>query len=300
MATVRAGSMSAAAKQLNTTKSAVSQKLALFEAELGLTLLDRSGRAVTPTAAGLRIFEICVSPVDSAAKAEADLGLARRDEIAGRVSIAGPSSLLGTVFVPLMDGLRTRYPDIELELYADDSRTDFAASDVDLAFRTGNVTKGRYVSAAFPSVQRALYASPAFLDRVGPVDQPGRLAEIPCVLRVQEAAEWSFQDSMGRRATVEPWCHLKVNTMELAHASVGNGHGAALLPSLLAASDVENGTLVHLMPAWSVDPLKMSLLCRAERLSVPSVAAVRKYVRETCSATLYCASTGRGQAKMAD
>ncbi|MGH1481984.1 MAG: LysR family transcriptional regulator [Geminicoccales bacterium] len=286
VATIRAGSMSAAAVELKTTKSAISQKLALFEAELGLTLLDRSGRAVTPSAAGHRIFDICVGLVDAALEAEANLGLVKGDTIAGRVSISGPNSLLSTIFVPMMPGLQDQYPDIELELHADDSRTDFAADDIDLAFRTGTPSKGRNIVATLPSTQRAPYASPDFLSRIGPIKQPGDLEAIPSILRQQESVPWSFQNVAGNQQTITPKAVLRVNTMELAHAAARTGHGIAMLPSLLAQAEVASGTLVRLIPEWSVDLVKMSLLCRAARLSAPPVAAIRRYILDACSAAV--------------
>jgi len=283
VATVRAGSMSAAAVELKTTKSAISQKLALFEAELGLTLLDRSGRAATPTVAGRRIFETCITPVDAALEAEASLGLVKGDMVSGRVSISGPNSLLGVIFVPMMAGLQERYPDIELELHADDSKTDFHADDIDLAIRTGSYAKGRNIATALMPAQRGLYASPEFLTRLQPITQPRFLADIPCILRQQETGAWSFQNAAGLQQTVTPRVGLRVNTMELAQATARAGHGVALLPSLLAEADVKSGTLVPVIPNWLADPVSVSLICRAARLTAPPVAAVRRYILDACA-----------------
>ncbi|MES0824823.1 LysR family transcriptional regulator [Ruegeria sp. SCP11] len=282
VATVRAGSMSAAAAELNTTKSAISQKLALFEAELGLVLLDRSGRAVTPTSAGRRIFEICAGPVDAALEAEAELGFARSGKIAGRVSVSGPNSLLGTVFVPLLAGLQSRYPSVELELHADDSRSDFAADDIDLAFRTGSADKGRFISATLPPARRAPYASPTLLEHVQDVVRPADLLSLQCVVRTQEPSKWVFKNDDGRQEVVTPPIGLRVNTMELAYSAVLRGHAVAMLPTLLAQQDERAGNLVRLLPDWSTEPVPLTLLCRPERLAAPQVAAVRKFILEAC------------------
>ncbi|WP_170387555.1 LysR family transcriptional regulator [Ruegeria atlantica] len=285
VATVRAGSMSAAAAELNTTKSAISQKLALFEAELGLVLLDRSGRAVTPTSAGRRIFEICAGPVDAALEAEAELGFARSGKIAGRVSISGPNSLLGTMFVPLLTGLQTRFPDVELELHADDSRSDFAADDIDLAFRTGSAGKGRFISTALPPARRAPYASPTLLEQVQEVARPADLLSLPCVLRTQEPCKWVFKNDDGRQEVVTPPIGLRVNTMELAYSVVLRGHAVAMLPTLLAQQDEHVGSLVRLLPDWFTEPVPLTLLCRPERLAAPQVSAVRQHIMEACKPT---------------
>lgn len=283
VATVRTGSMSAAALELKTTKSAVSQKLAFFEAELGLTLLDRSGRSATPTAAGKRIFEACIIPVDAALEAEANLGLIRADRVAGRVSISGPNSLLGMIFVPKMADFQQRYPDIELELHADDSKGDFHTDDIDLAIRSGKPAKGRHIASALRPAQRGLFASPDFLYRHQPITQPEGLADIPCILRQQETEAWSFKNAADKHQTVAPCVGLRVNTMELAHVAARAGHGVTMLPGLLAEADVKTGALVSVIPDWLADPVSVSLLCRSARFSAPHVAAVRHHILDNYS-----------------
>ena len=283
VATVRTGSMSAAALELKTTKSAISQKLAFFEAELGLTLLDRSGRSATPTASGKRIFEACIIPVDAALEAEANLGLIRADRVAGRVSISGPNSLLGMIFVPTMAVLQKHYPDIELELHADDSKGNFHTDDIDLAIRTGTPAKGRHIANALRPAQRGLFASPDFLSHHQPIAQPEDPADIPCILRQQETEAWSFKNATNKHQTVAPCVGLRVNTMELAHAATRAGHGVAMLPCLLAEADVKTGVLVSIIPDWIADPVSVSLLCRAARLSAPPVVVVRRHILGNCS-----------------
>lgn len=274
--------MSAAAEVLKTTKSAISQKVALLEADLGLTLLDRSGRAVRATSAGERVFDICVASVDAAASAEVELGLERGDAVAGRVSLSGPNSLLETVFLPMIDRLLQKFPDIELELHADDAKSDFSTDDIDLSFRTGERFKGRDVAVALPVAPRAPFGSPKLLRRFDPLTAPSDLANLPAVLRTQEMPKWTFHNSDGVPQDACPNPAFRVNTMELALAGAKLGVGVAILPELLAKQDVENGTLVRLLPDWSLNPVKVTLLCRAQRLSVPAVAAVRRHIVEEC------------------
>lgn len=282
VATLRAGSMTAAATDLKTTKSAISQKIALLEADLGLTLLDRSGRSVKATSAGRRVFDICLVSVDAAAQAEVELGLERGDRVEGRVSISGPNSLLETIFLPLIEGLQQAYPEIKLELHADDAKSDFATDDIDLSFRTRGRDKSRDVAISLPVAPRAPFASPGLLQRFEAISSPSDLTKLPVVLRVQEARVWSFRNGEGLQQDACPHPAYLVNTMELAHAAAKLASGVAMLPVLLAQPDVRDGTLVPLLQDWSVDPVKVTLLCRAKRLAVPAVAAVRRHIIEEC------------------
>jgi len=285
VATFRTGSMSAAALELKTTKSAISQKLSLFEAELGLVLLDRSGRSVSPTAAGKRIFDICVGPINTAAEAEAQLGLLRSDRISGRVAIAGPNTILCTVFAPMLAGLNAKYPDIVIELYADDARTDFSAEDIDLSFRTGTPGKGKYVTSLLRMTDKIICASPRLLRQLPKIEHPKDLEHAPCILRQHESPEWRLKDQKDRYYTVTPEITLRTNTMELTHAAAILGNGIALLPTLAVQGDLDSGALAQVLPSWNMDQVPISLLCRAVRVSTPEVAAIRQYVLETCSET---------------
>lgn len=285
VATFRTGSMSAAALELRTTKSAISQKLSLFEAELGLVLLDRSGRSVSPTAAGKRIFDICVGSIDIAAEAEAQLGLLRSDRISGRVAISGPNTILCTIFMPMLAGLSAKYPDIEIELCADDARTDFSIEDIDLSFRTGTPGKGNYVTSLLRLADKTLCASPLFLQNHPEIEHPKDLEKMPCILRQHESPEWRLKDQKDRYCTVSPNVSLRTNTMEMSHAAAKLGNGIALLPTLAVQGDLDSGALVHFLPSWGMDQVPISLLCRAARLSAPEVAAVRQFIMKTCIET---------------
>ncbi|MBQ4825461.1 hypothetical protein J4729_13000 [Leisingera sp. HS039] len=99
----------------------------------------------------------------------------KNDEL-GILAGAGKRRIL-----PALAGLRSRYPDIELELHADDSKSDFAAEAINLSFRTGLADKERFISAAVPSAQRAPFASPAFAEKSPCLSRPARQFDGACI-----------------------------------------------------------------------------------------------------------------------
>jgi DNA-binding transcriptional LysR family regulator len=182
----------------------------------------------------------------------------------------------------LIDGLRRKFPAIELELHADDAKSDLSTDDFDLSIRTGDQRRGRDVAVALPVAPRAPFASPKLLRRFASPMTPSDLANLPAVMRMQEPPVWSFHTSDSVRKDACPKPAFQVNTMELALASAKLGEGVAILPEFLVERDVKNGTLVRLLPDWSLDPVKVSLPCRAQRLSIPAVAVVRRLIVEEC------------------
>ncbi len=192
VATIRAGTMTAAAHELKTTKSGVSQKVSHLETDLGLKLLDRSGRSVNATAAGQRIFDICAPMIDAALEAEARLGEGFGETLSGRVAISGPNSFLTSVIMPIVAKFTPEHPDVRIEIKASDWNVDFAAADIDLGFRIGETPKGRFIMKRLMTAKRQLCASADLLKRHPAIDCPLGLADVPCVLRHQEARSWRF------------------------------------------------------------------------------------------------------------
>lgn len=170
---VAAGSLSAAARQLGMTPSAVSQHLRQLEGALGLALLHRSTRKLTLTEAGARYVEGCTAMV--AAAKSADQALARhRDEPEGELRIAAPigfGGLLATALAPLRS-----YPKLSLHLLMDDALVDVIAERVDIAVRVRGLPDSSLVARKLGTLRAQLCASPAYLAARGWPQQPADLA----------------------------------------------------------------------------------------------------------------------------
>ncbi len=161
---VAAGSLTAAARRLGMTPSAVSQHLRQLEQALGLALLHRSTRRLTLTEAGERYHTGCAAMVAAARSAEQ--ALARlRDEPEGELRLAAPigfGSLLATALAPLRGHSR-----LTLSLLLDDKLIDLIEARVDLALRVGALPDSTYVARRLGTMTRQLCASPAYLAERG-------------------------------------------------------------------------------------------------------------------------------------
>ena len=274
--------MTAAARELMTTKSGISQKVSLLENDLDLKLLERRGRAVVPTAAGERMFDLFVPMVDAALEAEARLIEGRGETLSGRVAVSGPNSFMTSVAMPILAEFSADHPNVQIELRASDWRVDFASADIDLGFRIGPVPQGRFIRNALAVTERTLYGSPDFLRRNAEVRRPPDLAGVQCILRHQEPSTWRLLGPRKQLETVNPARMIIVDTMEMAQSAAIEGAGVALLPKLVATPDIEAGKLVAVMPEWSSEPVDVTLLCRPNSLPKPQVAAIRRFILDRC------------------
>lgn len=279
----RCGSITAAAEELGTTKSGISQKLSSFEARLGLRLFDRTTRQLSLTEAGTRILEICRPPVEQILLAEQTIGFSANMDATpeGRVTLSGSNSYLTREIVPRLSGFQQKYPNVEVFLKGGDKRADFAGEDIDLGIRVGPVMNVGLLAIPLRPLQRHLCASPTLLDRLGHPNIPEHLTGFPSVLREQEKPIWTFSNGRHSVSHHVRSIALKVNSIELAYQAVLDGIGIALLADIICADDLATGKLVRLLPEWQASKINVSLLARTRKPLKPQVEALRTYLIET-------------------
>jgi LysR family transcriptional regulator, transcriptional activator for aaeXAB operon len=175
---VDCGSFVAAARQLKTTTSAVSQQVRALERDMGVTLLHRSTRKMSLTPAGEHFHAGCAAML-AAARGAHD-GLQRlRDAPEGELRIAAPVGFarhIGPALAPLL----AAHPELTLHLQVEDGFTDLVDARIDLAIRFGRLPDSTWVAQRIGTKSLALYAAPAYLSRRG----------VPATLDELSAHDW--------------------------------------------------------------------------------------------------------------
>ncbi len=255
-AVVRHGSFAAAARQLRTSTSAVSQQIRALEHDMGVTLLHRSTRKLSLTPAGERFHAGCAAMVAAAESAQAQL-LQLRDAPEGELRIAmtvGFARHLGPVLAPLL----AAHPALRLHLQVEDGFTDLVAHRIDLAIRFGRLPDSAWVAQRIGNVRMGLYAAPAYLAHHGVPTSQGAL----------ESADWlMLQDGTdmprtlpGSTVTITPRysSNNQLSLQQLCEA----GLGLAMLGDDDVAGAVAAGRLLRLesavdwpvLPVWALTP----------------------------------------------
>ena len=135
---VETGSFSGAARQLRVGQPAVSKTVAQLETYLGVKLLTRSTRGLTPTEAGLGYFERAKRAIEEADEAE----LAARGAgtgLKGRLRVCAAVTLARIHLIPLLPQFLVQHPDLDLEVVLDDRQIDLVQEGIDLALRMGKM-----------------------------------------------------------------------------------------------------------------------------------------------------------------
>ena len=247
---VRLGSMSAAARELGTTPSAVSQRVRALEVAHGVTLLLRSTRKLQLTEVGQRVYEQC-RPLAQAAEAAREQMRLARDTLAGELRISAPVGFARHV-APALSDLLALHAGLKLRLLVDDRMIDLIDARIDLALRAGRLPDSDWVARRLASFPFVLCAAPRYLQRAGTPAHPAELARHDWIAHESgaEALRLGLDGPGGERAVVDAVPRLVSNNQLSIGQLCAGGLGLAMLVRPDAEPDLAAGRLVALLPAW--------------------------------------------------
>lgn len=244
---IEAGSFTLAAQQLGCSKGQLSKRISLLEARFAVTLLHRTTRRLSLTAAGSALLpqaQALLVQVERARQALARL----KDDMAGPVRMTVPVSLGETFFDGLLLEFSRDYPQVQIELELSNSFRDLAREGFDLAIRTEVASDQRLVAKPLLLMQELTCASPAYLEQYGEPQTPAELAAHRCLLNshYRGREEWLYhrQHELLRVRVAGPFAS---NHYSLLKKAALMGAGIARLPSYALPQELADGRLRWLL-----------------------------------------------------
>jgi len=258
---VDAGSLSAAAAQMNTTQPTVSRRLQALEKSLGLQLLNRSTHGMQLTGDGERCYGHARQLLDSWSEMEAEL-IGARDDPRGTLRVQVPHAFgQDQLIAPLANYLR-RFPKVNVEWVLHDRRPDFIAEGIDCAIQVGVIEDPSVVAIRLGEVPRIVVASPTLLGKGALPGTAVQLQQLPWLaLRTYYTDEVLLIDqASGRqqRFSIEP--RMSTDSLYALRSAALAGLGACISSAWIVAGDLDAGRLVQLMPHWQAAPLPVYLI----------------------------------------
>lgn len=256
VAVARAGGFRDAARAGNVSASGLSEAVRRLEAQLGVRLLNRTTRSVKATEAGERLLER-LAPALSDVEAALDVVNGFRDRPAGTLRLNVPVSAARLVLPDIVPAFLAAYPDIRLEVIAEDSFVDVLAAGCDAGIRYDERLEQDMVALPIgPRMQRfATAAAPAYLDARGRPTHPRELTRHACLRgRFSSGAivPWEFERD-GEIVRVEPSGPLLVRAgtaVELAVAAAIAGTGIIYLFEDWLRPYLDSGALEPVLEPW--------------------------------------------------
>ncbi|MGT8859271.1 LysR family transcriptional regulator [Enterobacter sp. 186315] len=291
---VEAGSLSAAARQLNTTQATVSRRLQSLETVLGVRLLLRTTHTTRLTDDGERCYQHARRVIDSWLALEDEVGQTE-DEPVGVLRVRAPHAFgQEQLLVPLTQFLQ-RYPQLSVEWMLNDKSVDFLGDNLDCAIRVGAEIDPATVSVLLAEVPRCVVASPTLLAQFPAVNAPDDLSVLPWIAIstfYQRHIELYKEGASPARVTLTP--RLSTDSLYVARNTALSGLGVAVVSSWTVKEDIAQGRLVHLLPDWQPAALPVHLVypwsryypARLRRFLemmrevMPGIAGMRKPTRE--------------------
>jgi DNA-binding transcriptional LysR family regulator len=249
----RERSFTRAAAQLGVSQSALSQTIRALEERLGMRLLTRTTRSVSPTDAGARLL-ITVAPRFEEIEHELAALSALREKPAGTVRITAGEHPAISVLQPALKRFLPEYPDITIELIVDYGLTDIVAEGYDAGVRLGEqVSKDMIAVRIGPEMRMAVVGSPAYFESNPPPRTPQDLTAHLCInTRLPTYGglfPWGLEKD-GREVKVRGEGQLVFNNLGLRLSSALDGLGVAYLPEDQILSHVEQGRLIRVLEDW--------------------------------------------------
>lgn len=252
------GSFTAAARHLDASKAAMSQRIAELERAAGVSLVQRTTRSVRLTEAGQQLVEATRGAFEHIADSfESVRELAASPQ--GTLRLSAPVAFARQQLVPRLPVFLRGYPRIRIELDLSDQLSSLAVDGFDLAIRHTSSPPDTYVAWALCATRSVLVASPDYIARHGAPDTPEALAEHACLHypRRQSTVMWTFESTARKGQAAKRWVvpvkgPFAVNNSEGLREAAQAGLGITLLPDFTAQQALLDGTLVPVLPGWNV------------------------------------------------
>jgi DNA-binding transcriptional LysR family regulator len=224
-----------------------------LEGRLGIRLLTRTTRSVSPTDAGERLLQ-AIGPRFDDIEAELDALTALRDKPAGTVRITCGDHVLRHTILPKVLPLLRDYPDVNVEFDVNYGLRDIVADRFDAGVRLGeSIDKDMVAIPIGPPVRMAAVASPAYFAAHAIPKKPQDLLAHRCInLRLPTYGglyAWEFE-RRGRPVNVRVDGQLTLNTSPHIVIAALAGLGVAFLPEDEVSTEVEEGKLVRVLEDW--------------------------------------------------
>jgi DNA-binding transcriptional LysR family regulator len=258
---VESGSLSAAARQMETTQATISRRLQSLEEMLGAKLLLRSTHAMKLTDDGERCYQHARQVVDSWLALEDALQITDEQPV-GTLRVRAPHAFGQQQLLMPLVGFLARFPQLSVEWMLHDRAVDFISDNVDCAIRVGADVDPATVSVLLAEVPRCIVATPALLSGYATVTEPQQLSMLPWV-----AISTFYQHEVvlhhhgdQQTANVAIAARLSTDSLYVAKNAALAGVGAAVVSSWIVEEELASGQLVELLPAWQVTPLPVHLV----------------------------------------
>ncbi|TCZ64064.1 LysR family transcriptional regulator [Roseicella aquatilis] len=282
---VETGNITRAGRDLGMSQPSVSRIVGELEHRLGVPLLLRSPRGLSPTEAGAVFHQEAVRILDALEEAEAKArGL--QSVPTGLVRIACVASFYNALVLPWLAPFLLANPGMSVEARLAAQPVDLVEEGIDLGIRLGPIRQQSLIARRLGRVDFALFAAPSYLARAGLPDGPEALARHEfCALRGQRPNDLLLLEGPdGATASVAMQGRVASDDISAVLVAAEAGLGIALLAPWSVIGQVATGRLVPVLPGWRAEPREVHAVWPGGRALPRRVRAVLDLLVEKAAA----------------
>jgi DNA-binding transcriptional LysR family regulator len=255
---VDTGSFSATARHYDVGQPAVSKAIAQLEEWLGVKLLLRSTRALTPTEAGQSFYVRAKRAVEETDEAV----LAARGSasgLSGKLRVSAAVCFARLHIVPRLPEFLEEHPNLELELVLDDRNIDLVNEGIDVALRMGNLADSNMTARKISEARRRVIGTPAYFERHGTPQVPADLLGHRAVIYTRDGGgeDWTFCKETAE-ISIKMQGRVKITATEGVRAAVIAGIGLTIVSEWSFTPELKSGAVVSVMDEWMLPSISLS------------------------------------------
>jgi DNA-binding transcriptional LysR family regulator len=279
LAVYETGSFSAAARRLGVSSGQASKLVSKLESDLGVQLLGRTTRSISPTEVGRAYYER-IRTLIAELDALDDSVRSASGEASGRLSLTAPSSFGVHQLMPALIAFAEAFPKIRLDVSFSDRVVNLLEEGFDAAIRLGRPDDSTYIARKLCRTRIVAVASPAYLERFGEPKHPSELATHECVIdaNFREAGVWRFRETDLSPLRVPIAGRLRFNNGEACIAAALAGQAIAYGPSFLAGASIREGALRQILAPFEIEAHGAYALYPAGRHLAAKVRALIEFL----------------------
>jgi DNA-binding transcriptional LysR family regulator len=281
---VDTGSFSAAASQMRVGQPAVSKAIAQLEEWLGVRLLLRSTRSLTPTEAGTNFYVRAKRSIEEAEEAV----LAARGAAAalsGKLRIAASVCFGRLHIMRQLDRFLEKHPELEIDMVLDDRPINLVEEGIDVAFRSGSLADSTLVARKLGQARRLVMATPKYFAKHGEPKSPAELIAHQTVIYTPDGGgvSWTFRQASAE-TSVAVGGRLKVTAAEGLREAVFAHLGIAITSEWNFAPELASGIVKAVLNDWELPSLELWAVYPTGRMASAKAREFASFV-ETCIPT---------------
>jgi len=243
---VKHGNFTSAAQALGISKQLVSRRIIALEARLGVRLLLRTTRKLSPTETGKVFFQRAQHILQAIHDAELEVSN-RSDALRGMLKISVPLSYAHLRLAPALTAFMQQHPLVDVWLDADNRHVDMISEGYDMVIRVTDQPEDGMVARKLEDAAMRYCCSPDYIARHGVPASPQALSKHACL--THRASEWLFSEH-DQIYRIPIHARLKSNHGEVLRDAAVAGLGITGLPAFYVLEDLQHGRLVEVLAEY--------------------------------------------------